>query len=125
MNFQEKKLYQQIHPAKLFTDWSTGALALYFIWLHKIVIALIVMFPLAIISSLLIVRFVDLEKYKQSRFGKYLKVYMTTRWEVLRFLGYVITVLGAWFHISWLIPTGIVIIVLAWGNGIIFPSNRK
>lgn len=123
MNFQEKKLYHQIHPAKLFVDWTTGALALYYIWLHKIIIALIIMFPAAIITSLLIVKYVRLEKYKNSRFGKYIKVYMTTTWEKIRFLGYIITILGAWFHMPWVILAGIIIIILAWGNGLVFPKR--
>ncbi len=123
MNFQDKKLYHQIHPAKLFVDWGTGALAFYFIWLHKVPVALMIMFIPAMIISLLIVKFVPLEKYRESNFGRYVKVYMTTFWEIIRFLGYVISVLGAWFHIVWLIPAGIVVVLFAWGNGFFFPKK--
>lgn len=44
MNQQEKILYHQIHPAKLFVDWSTGMLALFFLWQHSLIGALIIMF---------------------------------------------------------------------------------
>ncbi len=38
MDFREKQLYHQIHPAKLFTDWSAGFIALYFLWQHNLVV---------------------------------------------------------------------------------------
>ena len=37
MNLQEKELYHEIHPLKLFTDWSAGLIALYVLWQHEIV----------------------------------------------------------------------------------------
>jgi hypothetical protein len=77
MDFREKQLYHQIHPAKLFTDWSTGFIALYFLWQHNLVVALVIMFVPAITVSLLMVRYLDLEKYKQSPFGRYVRVYMS------------------------------------------------
>ncbi len=63
---QEKLLYHQIHPIKLLTDWSTGIIALYLLWLHNITMALLVAFAPSIIISFAIIRFVDLEKYKHS-----------------------------------------------------------
>ena len=123
MTFQEKSLYHQIHQAKLFTDWSTGLLALYPFWHHNLLLGLLIAFVPSIISSLVIVRFVDLEKYKQSRFGKYLRQYMTRAVEAIRFIGYGIMAVGAWVHIVWAIPIGLLIIILAWLRGVIFPRK--
>ena len=32
MNFKEKSLYHQIHPAKLLTDWITTVPSLFLLW---------------------------------------------------------------------------------------------
>ena len=44
MDLQEKILYHQIHPIKLFTDISTAIFSLYLLWRHRIGAALLVMF---------------------------------------------------------------------------------
>lgn len=36
MNFEEKKLYHQIHPAKLGTDIGVTPISLYFLWVHAL-----------------------------------------------------------------------------------------
>ncbi len=122
MTPQEKQLYHQIHPLKLFTDWSTGIIALYPLWQHDLVLALLIAFVPSIIVSLVLVRFVNLEKYKASRFGEYIGKYMTRTIEIMRFVGYAIMAIGAWFHIVWLIPLGLLVIILAWFRGVIFPQ---
>lgn len=123
MDFREKKLYHQIHPAKLFIDWSTGIIAFYFLWLHKIIIALIVMFVPAFIASVVIIQFVNLEKYKRSPFGNYINGYMTNTMEGIRFIGFAVAAFGAWFHTFWLIPCGIIIIIFGWIRGILLPKR--
>ena len=47
--------------------------------------------------------------------------YMTPAIEALRFLGYEIMAVGAWIHATWAIPIGLLIIILAWLRGVIFP----
>jgi hypothetical protein len=122
MNMQEKTLYHQIHPLKLFTDWGTGLVALYFLWQHNIVVGLIVAFVPSIVVTLLLVRIVNLERYKQSSFGQYIRKYMTRLMELIRFVGYAMMAIGAWYHIAWLIPLGLAVILLAWLRGVIFPG---
>lgn|SRR5574341_329221 len=121
MTLQEKTLYHQIHPLKLFTDWSTGFLALYFFWRHDLLIAMAIALIPSIIASLILVRFADLEKYKASAFGKYVGKTMTRAVEAIRFLGYAVMAIGAWIHLAWLIPLGLAMILLAWLRGVIFP----
>jgi len=123
MNLEEKYLYHQIHPLKLFTDWVTGIIALYPLWQHKLGIALVIALIPPPIVSFVLVRFANLEKYKESTFGKYIHSYMTRQIEALRFAGYILMVVGAWTHIVWLIPLGLVIILFGWLKGRIFPSK--
>jgi hypothetical protein len=123
MDFREKQLYHQIHPAKLFTDWSTGFIALYFLWQHNLVVALVIMFVPAITVSLLMVRYLDLEKYKQSPFGRYVRVYMARFIEMVRLAGYLVLALGAWYHVFWLIPLGVGIVLLGWLRGVLLPER--
>ncbi len=123
MTFQEKSLYHQIHPLKLFTDWSTGLIALYLFWQHNLLAALFIAFVPSIFVSLMLVRCVNLEKYKQSSFGKYIQQYMTRRVETVRLAGYALMATGAWYHVIWLIPAGLLVILLAWLRGVVFPNK--
>ena len=124
MTFQEKSLYHQIHPAKLFVDWSTGLIALYFFWQQNLIAALVIAIIPSIIVSLFIVRWVDLENYKQSDFGRYVKRYMTQAMQALRLAGYVVMAMGAWNRVVWLIPLGLLVIVFGWLHGRLVPQNQ-
>jgi hypothetical protein len=123
MNLEEKYLYHQIHPLKLFTDWSTGIIALYPLWRHNLALALIIALVPPPVVSFLLIRFANLEKYKASSFGKYIRKYMTRQVEMIRFAGYAVMVVGAWYHIIWLIPLGLMIILYGWLRGLIFPER--
>ena len=121
MTIQERSLYHQIHPLKLFTDWSTGLIALYLLWEHHLVAGLALALIPSIAVSLVIVRFVDLEKYRQSPFGRYVGRYMTRIAEATRLAGYGVMVVGAWYHVAWLIPIGLAVILAAWLHGLALP----
>lgn len=117
MNFQEKKLYHQIHPLKLFTDWVTAVIALYLLWSQQIVAALIIMLAPSISVSIIIMRYVDLEKIKFSSFGRYIQKYMTRSMEIVRIIGFTVMVLGAWFHLASFVLCGFIIILAGWFRG--------
>jgi hypothetical protein len=55
--------------------------------------------------------------------GKYIHQYMTRPIEVMRFAGYALMAIGAWYHTVWLIPAGLLIILLAWLRGVVFPNK--
>ena len=61
----EKVLYHQIHPVKLTVDIGLTPVALYFFWIHWLLLALVVSLVPSIVASALIVRFVDLTKYAE------------------------------------------------------------
>ena len=97
MTPQEKVPYHQIHPLKLLTEISAEPISLYLIWKRKLVAGLLVLFP-DLVVSLLIMRWVDLEPYKHSAFGAYLRTYMTPSVVALRVVGTIITHVGAWYQ---------------------------
>src|SRR3979490_2946002 len=107
MNPQEKYLYHQIHPLKLFTDIGAAFGSLCFLWRHQLVFALVVMLAPPLLVSLLLMRYVDLEPYRQSALGKYIARSMSHAMEAVRLAGMVVTALGAWHHSPWMIVAGI------------------
>ena len=119
MTPQEKSLYHQIHPLKLATDISAEIASLYLFWQRKLVAGLIVGLVPPVIVSLLLMRFANLEPYKQSSFGKYMSVAMTPLAVTMRMLGTIITHLGAWYRIPALIPAGLGLVLSGWLKGLL------
>ncbi len=124
MTFEEKALYHQIHPLKLATDIISTFPALYLLWQHELLWGLLVTVIPSVIASYLLVRYANLEPNKQSAFGQYIRRYMSRTVEAVRLLGLVVMMVGAWYHLGWLIGLGLVIIVLGWLRGIIIPQRK-
>ncbi len=124
MSQQEKILYHQIHPIKLLSDWVPGLGSIYLMWHHKLAATLLSTFIPAGLGSLYVINTVDLEPYRESRAGYYLKRYMNPLWEGVRFTGMLIMWIGGWRH-SWrLIISGFLVVVLGWSNGLLIPRKR-
>ena len=123
MTLQEKILFHQIHPAKLITDGGAGLLALYFFWQKELLLALLLALLPSLVVSILLIRFANLEKYRESSSGMYIQRYMNHPLELIRLSGYVLMALGAWYHVIWPIPFGFSAILLAWLRGVIFPGT--
>jgi hypothetical protein len=122
MEFQDKQKYQEIHPLKLATDISAAALGLYLLWQHAFVLAVIVLIAPPVIVSIIIITWVPLARYRDSALGRYIDRYMTSAMRLVRFGGLVIALIGAWYHVEALIPVGIVIVLLGWLRGVLFPT---
>ena len=124
-NFAEIKLYHQIHPAKLTTDIAAAVAFLFFLWHHRVGLALVSGFvPPVIISGAMMIWPPNLEKLKNSRIGRYIAKYMTPTIEAIRLLTLLPMAWGAWTHHFWLIALGLVMLLLAWCNGLIWPRPR-
>jgi len=121
MDIRERALYHQIHPVKLFTDVSTSFLSLFFIWQHNLVEGLLIGIVPSIVVSAVVIRFANLEKMKQSSFGRYVGSYMTNNMQAVRLVGQVVGWFGAWYHIVLVIVLGYVAILLGWMRGELFP----
>ena len=118
MYFSEKAIYHQIHPAKLATDISSSLISTYLLWQQEFGLAMLCAFLPAIFASVLVLRFADLERLKQSVFGRYVGHFMNRRIEAWRFAGQVIAWVGAWYHQFWLIPVGFAAVIAAWMSGL-------
>jgi hypothetical protein len=125
LSAREKVLYHQIHPAKLGVDIGVTPVALYLFWIHSLVVALVVSLLPSVIASAIIVGAVDLSKYKESKFGRYVGRYMTRASEAVRLAGFIVAAVGAWFHLWWLIPVGIAVVMVGWLRGVILRQPQR
>jgi hypothetical protein len=124
MDFREKKLYHQIHPLKLAVDIGVTPIFLFFLWHHQIARALLVAFvPPVLVSAAMMVWPPDLERLKNSSLGRYLSKYMTPTIEAVRLQTLVPMAWGGWIHSLWPIALGMLVLLLAWCNGLILPSR--
>ncbi len=71
-------------------------LALYLLWHRRWRLALIVALVPSILASYVLIRYADLEAYKQSRFGEYIAGSMTRSMEGVRLVGAGLMMLGVW-----------------------------
>jgi hypothetical protein len=120
LSFQEKILYQQIHPIKLAVDILTSVISTLFLWRCEIMGFLIVFLAPSVIATIVVIRFANLDKLKKSRFGNYIRRFMTRRLEAVRFLGQFIMWFAAWKHAPLGIGAGVLVIVSAWLSGMRF-----
>jgi ABC-type bacteriocin/lantibiotic exporter with double-glycine peptidase domain len=117
MNSKEKYLYHQIHPLKLFTDIGAAFGSLCLLWRHQLALALVVMLAPPLLISFLLMRYADLERYRQSAFGKYIARSMSHAMEAVRLAGMAVTALGAWHQSLWIILAGVAIVLFGWLRG--------
>jgi hypothetical protein len=120
VEFADKALYHQIHPAKLITDWTTAFVAAYLLWQHALVAGLLIGVIPSVIASALVIRFADLERLKASGFGRYVGRYMTPAMQVARSAGAAIFWAAAWFRSPSVMAVGLAVIVVAWARGLLW-----
>lgn len=126
MTLEEKRIYHQIHPLQLCTDFLTGFGAVYLLWNQYLFLGVCIAFIPSTIVSLYIIAKMDLEKYKNSNFGVYIRKHMASKsadW--LRFGGFAVMLMGGWLKILWLVAVGFVVVLLIWTKGLIITSLRK
>lgn len=111
MTLKEKILYHQIHPLKLSVDISVGIVTTILAWQHNAVWFWILFLLPSVIASLFIIKFANLDKLKNSAFGKYTTVYMTRTIETVRLSGQIIMWAAAWFHSPVFIEIGSFLII--------------
>jgi len=124
MDLSEKVLYHQIHPAKLAADMSGSIISTYLMWHRRFGAAMLSAWVPAILGSAAVLRFADLEHLKQSRFGHYIRQFMTLRIEAWRFGGQIVMWVGAWYRQFWLIAVGVAMVIAAWMSGRWCTSRR-
>lgn len=132
MNVIDKTLYHQIHPFKMTTDVVTAFTAVYLFWLHLLILGLVVGFVPSLAISFFMIRTMEFDRQKQSKFGKYIKRYMGRGADIARSIGFLVMLGGGWFHMLWLVALGFLVIIGAWVNGLVYkrhmpvePSRKK
>jgi hypothetical protein len=119
LDFREKALYHQIHPAKLLTDWLTAFIAAWLLWGGHLILALAIGIVPAPIATALVIRFADVARLRDSAFGRYLGRYMTPAAQSLRVVGLAVFWYAAWRHSVLGIVLGLAIVLGAWGYGLV------
>ncbi|MDE3057835.1 MAG: hypothetical protein KGJ59_07755 [Bacteroidota bacterium] len=120
---KDKTLYHQIHPFKLFVDFSTGFLAVYFFWLHDVVTGLIVAFVPSLVISFIMIWTMDFTKQKNSPLGKYVARFMTRQKENLRLVGFLVMLAGGWYQSWGIIIIGFAVVLYSWTYGLLYKSK--
>jgi len=119
VDFNEKVLYHQIHPAKLAADVSGSIVSTYLMRRRRFAWAMLAAFVPAVLASVLVIRYADLERRKHSPFGRYMQRYMDRRVvDAWRFFGQVLMWVGAWYRVGKLVPIGLATAVAAWVSGL-------
>jgi hypothetical protein len=91
LGFDEKVLYHQVHPVKLAADVGASLLSTYLMWRRRFAWAMLAAFVPAVVASVSVIRYADLERRKHSRFGRYVRRYMDRRdLDAWRFFGQVL-----------------------------------
>ncbi len=119
MTLQEKNLYQQIHPARLITDWASGIAACFLFWHNDIWLGVALSFGPSLIVSLLVIHFADLDKIQRSKFGEYFRRTYNKKVDLIRFAGFVVAAGASWWQNIPGIAAGFVVILGTWIYGLI------
>ena len=120
----ERLLYHQIHPLKLFTDVTTAIAAAGLLWTHRLGLAVLIGWVPSIAVSAALLRWADLEPYRASAFGRYVRRFMTRRVELARFAGLILLWGGSWLRRPALIAAGAAGILACWLAGIRNPVSN-
>ena len=87
MTFAERALYHQIHPAKVFADISTMVIAIDLFWRHELAPGLIIALLPPILVSVVLLLEADLERYRSTPMGAYLRRFMPPWVQAVRLFG--------------------------------------
>jgi len=118
MTFAERALYHQIHPAKLFADLATALVAIDLFWRHALAPGLIIALLPPLLVSAVLLREADLERYRSSPMGAYLRQFMPPWVQALRLFGVGVAFYAAWYHFPAGVISGLALVAICWANGI-------
>ena len=119
LTFAERALYHQIHPVKVFTDVASAIIAIDLIWRHLLVPGLVIALLPPVLVSATLIREVDLDRYRRSAMGAYLRRYMPPWVQALRLFGAAFAFYAAWYHVPAGVLGALAIVAACWVNGIL------
>ncbi len=113
----------------MLTDVISAFCAVYLLWEHYLIIGVCVAFIPSTVLSMVLIAKVDLEKYKNSAFGAYIRKHMSSKTlDWVRFTGFMVMMVGGWNRWIWLVTIGLCIVLYVWMKGLlpqIFLSREK
>ena len=125
MTFAERVLYHQIHPATLFADISTALIGIDLFWRHELAPGLIIaLFPPLLVSAVLL-READLDQYRSSPMGAYLRRFMPPWVQAVRLFGVAFAYYASWHQVAAGIYGGLALVAVCWANGLFATAARR
>jgi len=118
LTLRERVLYHQIHPAKLYVDIATALVAIDLFWRHALAPGLIIALLPPVLVSAVLVREADLERYRSSLMGAYLRQFMPAWVQAMRLFGVGVAFYAAWYHFPAGVISGLALVAICWANGI-------
>ena len=125
LTFAERALYHQIHPAKLFVDIATALIGIDLFWRHELYPGLIIALVPPVLVSAVLVREADLEGYRSSPMGAYLRRFMPPWVQAMRLFGVALAFYASWHHVPAGIYGGLALVALCWANGLLRDGARR
>jgi hypothetical protein len=119
MTFAERALYHQIHPAKLFADIATALVGIDLFWRHELAAGLIIALLPPVLVSAVLVSEGDLERYRSSAMGSYLRRFMPPWVQALRIFSVAFAFYAAWYHVPAGVIGSLALVAACWANGIV------
>lgn len=119
LTFAERALYHQIHPAKLFADIATALIGLDLFWRHELIPGLIIAVLPPVLVSAVLVREANLERYRSSPMGAYVRRFMPPWVQALRFFAVAFAFYAAWYHVPAGVIGSLALVAACWAQGIV------
>ena len=104
----------------MLTDVVSAFAAVYLLWEHYLIAGVCIAFIPSTILSMVLIAKVDLEKYKNSALGVYIRKHMSSKaLDWLRFAGLMVMMVGGWNRLLWLVGVGLAIVLYVWLKGLV------
>ena len=124
LTLRERLLYHQIHPAKLFADISTALIGIDLFWRHELAAGLIIALVAPVLVSAVLVQEADLEGYRSSGMGAYLRRFMPPWVQAVRHFGIALAFYASWYDVPAGVIGGLALVAVCWGAGAVRDGTR-
>jgi len=124
LTFRERVLYHQIHPAKLFADIATALVAIDLFWRHALAPGLIMALLPPLLVSAVLLQEGNLERYRSSPMGAYLRRFMPPWVQTVRLFGVAFAFYASWDHVPAGVYGGLALVAVCWANGLFRDGGR-
>jgi hypothetical protein len=115
----ERVLYHQIHPAKLFADIATALIGIDLFWRHELAAGMLIALLPPVLVSAVLIQEADLDRYRWSPFGAYLRRFMPPWVQAVRVFGVGFAFYAAWYNVPAGVVGSLALVAFCWANGIV------